>query len=225
MRAVTAWIAILARSLLVFCVAYPVVLLWLGIHVRHRERLPLKGPAIIAANHNSHLDVLVLLFLFPLRCVAAVQPAAAADYFFRNAWLKWFALNVVAIGPVLRGGIAVGADPLAACCAALDAGKILLIFPEGTRGDPEQVGRFKSGIWYLASRFPQAPVVPVYMHGLGMAMPKGALIPVPHLVRVAIGHPLHGTLSKPAFMAALQERLAQLRRKALPVPDIDIDLD
>ena len=125
------------RVLFVTCVAYPVVWFWLGIHVRHRERLPCKGPAIIAANHNSHLDILTLLSLFPLLSIPGVQPAAAADYFFKTWWLKWFSMNVIGIIPVVRGGAgAHAADPLEGCYKALEAGKVLVIFPEGTRGEP-----------------------------------------------------------------------------------------
>lgn len=200
------------RMLFVVCIAYPVVLLWLGINVRHRERLPLKGPAIVAANHNSHLDILTLLSLFPLLAIPRVQPAAAADYFFKNRWLKWFSLNVVGIIPVVRGGSATG-DPLEACYRALEAGKVLVIFPEGTRGEPEQMAELKSGIWYLSKRFPQAPVVPVYMHGLGKSMPKGSWIPVPFFLSVAVGRHLHWNEGKDAFMASLRERLQQLKQK------------
>lgn len=200
------------RMLFAVCIAYPVVLLWLGINVRHRERLPLKGPAIVAANHNSHLDILTLLSLFPLLAIPRVQPAAAADYFFKNRWLKWFSLNVVGIIPVVRGGGATG-DPLEACYRALEAGKVLVIFPEGTRGEPEQMAELKSGIWYLSKRFPQAPVVPVYMHGLGKSMPKGSWIPVPFFLSVAVGRHLHWNEGKDAFMASLRERLQHLKQK------------
>jgi 1-acyl-sn-glycerol-3-phosphate acyltransferase len=220
-----AWIGASLRILFVIGVAYPVVLLWLGIHVRHRERLPLKGPAIVAANHNSHLDILTLLSLFPLSSILCVQPAAAADYFFKNAWLKWFSLNVIGIIPVIRGGAGgagQGADPLEACYRALEAGKVLVIFPEGTRGEPELMAELKSGIWYLANRFPQAPVIPVFMHGLGKSMPKGALIPLPLFISVAIGKPLYGSDEKTVFMASLKERLNLLKLKTLPTHDAQI---
>ena len=69
------WIRPMLRMLFVVCVAYPVVLLWLGIHIRHRERLAVKGPAIIAANHNSHLDILTLLSRFWFCGIARVAPA------------------------------------------------------------------------------------------------------------------------------------------------------
>jgi 1-acyl-sn-glycerol-3-phosphate acyltransferase len=215
------WVGSSLRMLFVMGIAYPVVLLWLGIHVRHRERLPLKGPAIVAANHNSHLDTLTLLSLFPLARVPLVQPAAAVDYFFRNVWLKWFSLNVIGIIPVMRGAAKQGLDPLEDCYRALAAGKVLVIFPEGTRGEPEQMAELKSGIWHLAKRFPAAPVIPVFMHGLGKSMPKGALIPIPIFVGVAIGKPLYGTLEKSAFMQALKVSFSQLKHKFSSVNDID----
>jgi 1-acyl-sn-glycerol-3-phosphate acyltransferase len=209
----------LLRVLFVVCIAYPVILLWLGIHVRHRERLSVTGPAIVAANHNSHLDILTLLSLFPLLLIPKVQPAAAADYFFKTRLLKWFSLNVIGIIPVVRGGSQSMTDPLAECYRALEAGKILVIFPEGTRGEPEQMADLKAGIWHLAKRFPQAPVIPVYMHGLGKSMPKGAWIPVPFFISIAVGKPLYWTEQKEVFIASLKDRLHKLKQKTQPTSE------
>src|SRR3990172_81654 len=167
----------LLRILFVVLVAYPIVRILMGINIRHRSRLPVCGPAIIAANHNSHLDTLTLLTLFPLRQVPRVRPVAAADYFLRNRWLAWLSLNVIGIIPITR--TVRKSDPLSGCYEALDRGEILLIFPEGTRGEPEKLGQLKSGIAHLAERYPQVPVVPVYMHGLGQSLPKGTALLVP----------------------------------------------
>lgn len=215
------WLQATLRLLFVTCVAYPVTLLWLGIHVRHRERLPSKGPAIIAANHNSHLDILTLLSLFPLLSIPGVQPAAAADYFGTPRWFKWLAQSFVGIIPVVRGAMQQGGpDPLEECYEALAAGRVLLIFPEGTRGLPEHLAELKPGIWHLAKRFPQVPVVPVYMHGLGKSLPKGTFIPVPFYVKVAVGPALYWAEDKAAFMHALREQFDRLRHKVtLPAPE------
>ncbi len=68
------------RTLFTLCIVWPVIWLWLGLRIKHRERLPACGPAIIVANHNSHMDVFALLSLFPLRRQSSVHPVAAADY-------------------------------------------------------------------------------------------------------------------------------------------------
>jgi 1-acyl-sn-glycerol-3-phosphate acyltransferase len=206
-------------------VAFPVVRLWLGLTVRNRDRLPLRGPAIIAANHNSHLDICTLLTLFPLAQAPQIRPAAAADYFMKAGAMSWVARNLVGIIPVVRNGAppandGTWVDPLEGCYEALAAGNILIIFPEGTRGEPGEMQTLKSGISFLAKRFPDAPVVPLYMDGLGKAMPKGTWIPLPFFVDINVGMPLSwrddAEEDKTVFMARLTERFQHLRRKVLP---------
>lgn len=195
-------------------VAWPVILAWLGLNVRNKERLPRRGPAIVCANHNSHLDILALLTLFPLDVVPLVRPVAAADYFLKNRFISWFSQNCVGIIPVRRTGNAKEADPLTGCYEALQRGEILVIFPEGTRGEPERMAEFKSGIWFLGKRFPQIPIVPAFMYGLGKTMPKGTLLPVPFFCDVFVGRPVPWQDDKAAFMAALRTEMNRLTGKS-----------
>ncbi len=120
-------------------IARPLALVVLGLNARHRERLPRTGPAIIAANHNSHLDTLVLVSLFPLSLLSTLRPVAA-DYFLRNRWLAWFTQHVIGILPIDRETQG-GRDPFQPCEDVLDRGDIFILFPEGSRGEPEVLGR------------------------------------------------------------------------------------
>ena len=54
----------------------------------------------MVANHNSHLDVFVLMSLFPGALLSRLRPVAAADYFLRHRLLSWFARRVLAILPI-----------------------------------------------------------------------------------------------------------------------------
>ena len=56
----------------------------------------------------------------------------------------------------------------------LERGQSLVIFPEGTRGSGEEIAPFKSGLFHLARRFPEAELVPVYLDNLARIMPKGS---------------------------------------------------
>lgn len=196
-------------------IARPIALLVLGLNVRHRERLPLDGPAIVAANHNSHLDTLVLLSLFPLRLLPKLRPVAAADYFTVNPLLAWFSLKVIGILPIKRESKG-GADPLKPCEAALGRGEILVLFPEGSRGEPEVMGRFKRGIAVLATRHPALLVTPIFLHGLGKALPKGDPILVPFFCDVFIGEAIAGGHDQSHFMTELENSMRQLAAE-LPV--------
>ena len=128
--------------------------------------------------------------------------------------MRWFSLNVVGIIPVARGGVAQGIDPLEECYRALERGEILLIFPEGTRGEPERMAELKSGISYLAKRFPSVPVIPVFMRGLGKSMGKGTVIPIPFFVDVFVGRAFTWTGEKETFMTRLRDAFGHLERRA-----------
>ena len=162
----------LLRGAFFLLIVRPVLTLMLGTHVRGRENLPVKGPAIIVANHNSHLDTMTIMAMFPMRYLPKLRPVAAMDYFMRNGPMAWFATNIIGIIPIVRGGHAAGANPLAPCEEALDRGEILIIFPEGSRGEPEKLQQFKKGVAHLAKARPGTPVHPLFMHGLGKALPK-----------------------------------------------------
>lgn len=187
-----------------------IVLIVLGLNVLHRERLPRSGPAIIVANHNSHLDTMVLMSLFPLRLLPKLHPVAAMDYFLSSRLFSWFTLRIIGIVPIKRT-VARGDDnPLLPCNQALAAGHVLIIFPEGSRGEPEQMQSFKGGIARLAESNPTVPVIPVYLHGLGKALPKGEALLVPFFCDVFIGAALAWTGDRRSYMRQLDERMKAL---------------
>ena len=186
--------------------AKPLVFLGLGLNIRGRENLPLKGPAIIAANHNSHLDTLVLMSMYPLSVINRVRPVAAADYFLANKFIAWLAINIIGIIPLDRSGRTRREDLFTDCHHALDNGDILLIFPEGSRGKPEEMSSLKKGIHYLIkNREDTSGVTPVVMHGLGKAWPRGEALFVPFNCDVIIGEAIQRCDSSEEFLYKILE--------------------
>ena len=108
-------------------------------------------------------------------------------------------------------------DPFEGTYQALEAGKTLILFPEGSRGEPEKMSSLKGGVARLAKRYPDVQIIPVFMHGLGKALPRGEALLVPFFCDVFIGEALPKFTSKPEFMASLESSIHTLAEQAKPV--------
>lgn len=193
----------------------PFVLIALGLNVVNRRLLPKDGPAVIAANHNSHLDALVLMSLFPLSDLHRVRPAAAADYFLATRFRAWFSQKVMGIIPIDRSGQADLDVLFESCRQALDRGEIIILFPEGSRGDPERMGRVRKGIVHLLKGREHTDVIPVVMHGLGRALPRGEALFVPFNCDVVVGSPLRVQGTAAEFVKQLAGTYQELLEQCL----------
>lgn len=136
-------------------------------------------PVIYYANHSSHLDFAVVWAALPGTAREQLSPAAAEDYWGRMAWRRWVACELFQAVLIPREGITRENHPVDRLAKALEAGRSVLIFPEGTRRTDGMVGEFKAGLHHLARRFPELPLVPVRLENLSRVLPKGAYLPVP----------------------------------------------
>lgn len=211
------------RRLLAVLVLRPVAFLMLGITLHGRANLPKAGPAIIVANHNSHLDTLVLLSLMPLRQIDRLRPVAAADYFLKNPCLAWFSLQILNILPLERGNAARGEDPLKESATALDHGDILIVFPEGSRGAAEVMGKFKGGVARLKERYPHVPVIPVFLQGAGKALPRGEIMLVPVVVDAVVGREVPWSGNRAQFTRDMESAVRALGASLPPAFDDEED--
>ncbi|WP_027695050.1 lysophospholipid acyltransferase family protein [Vibrio litoralis] len=203
----------LLKILFVLLIVKPLVFIGLGLNIIQRQNLPEHGPIIIAANHNSHLDTLVLLALFPIHMVHRVRPVAAADYFLANPLIAWLSLNVIGIIPIRRAPSASQRNEVfSACHQALNNGEILIIFPEGSRGNPEIMSGLKKGIYHLVKQHPNAAVLPVVIRGLGRSLPKGTAMLVPFNCDIVIGEAQMTFTNTQQFIERMQKQYQQLTR-------------
>ena len=147
------------------------------------ESIP-EGPAILAANHQSFLDDLLLPLLVPGRKVVFL---AKADYF--DKWyLRWFfkGANVI---PVRRESRSAAEAALQTGVQALREGNLVGIFPEGTRSPDGRLYRGKTGVARMALEA-RVPVVPVAITGTFEALPYDKRLPKPGRAEVRFGKPL-----------------------------------
>lgn len=136
---------------------------------------------IIVANHNSHLDTMAIMASLPSHIIHKVRPVAAADHFGKTKLqekLSNYLINTLLI-PRKRDKDNPEHDPINRMVKALDEGFSLILFPEGTRGEPEVQQPLKPGISYVLINRPNIKYVPAYMKGMGKAMPKDDNLIVP----------------------------------------------
>lgn len=162
------------------------------------------GPAIYFANHTSHLDFVVVWAALPAAARENLSPAAAEDYWGGSALRRRVACGLFQAVLIPRAGITRENHPVDRLAAALEAGRSVLIFPEGTRREQGEVGEFRAGLYHLAKRFPDAPLAPVYLENLSRIMPKGTFLPVPLIAQAHFRAPLRFDPEEPK--PALLER-------------------
>ena len=160
-----------------------------GVKFLNKENLKKKKQFIIVSNHNSHLDTMALLSSLSWSQIGKTHPVAAGDYFGKSplkAALTRFFTNSMLIRRSKSDG---SENPITQMGQALDEGKSLILFPEGSRGEPEKMQEFKKGIGVILSKHKDIPYIPVFMSGLGKVLPKGEKLLVPFDSYVIFGEP------------------------------------
>ena len=181
----------------------PLTRLFAYARIEGREHLAtLEGPVIFASNHQSHMDVPVILSALPGRWRSRVAPAMLKEFFearfhpeqhtwlevFTNSlnyYLACFYFNTFPI-PQREAG---ARHTLQYIGEVTGSGMSILLFPEGVRSPTGQLKPFRGGIGMIASRL-DLPVVPVKLEHVDRLMPVGSTFVRPGRIRVAFGAPL-----------------------------------
>ena len=150
-----------------------------------REKLPAHGPFVLAANHCSHLDALVLGAALKPRHRERAFPIAAGDVFFQTTAVSVFSAIMLNALPMWRKNC--GPHALAELRRKLQEEKaIFIIFPEGGRTRTGSMMPFKHGLGMLVAET-NVPVVPCGLIGTFEALPANRKVPRPVRIKLVIG--------------------------------------
>ena len=155
--------------------------------VTGRAFIPHNRNVIVIANHASHLDMGFVKYALGSYGDGIVA-LAAQDYFFEEGTLRRaYVENLTNLKALDRkGGVRQG---LRQAGEVIEAGKTVLVFPEGTRSPDGQIGEFKPLLGQLALSF-DVDLLPLYLGGTHEAMPKGQTLPSRRGITARIGPPL-----------------------------------
>ncbi len=170
---------------------------------------------IYFANHQSHLDLVMILAALPQELRTLTRPIAAKDYWTKTPFKHWLTREVFNAVYVNRQRTD-DEDPLEPLMQALDSGDSLILFPEGTRSHKGTPQPFKSGLYFLAQKYPDVQFVPAWIDNVQRVMPKGEVVPVPILCTVTFGAPiqLEPEEDKPSFLERARAAVVALRPPA-----------
>ncbi|MEU3839821.1 lysophospholipid acyltransferase family protein [Streptomyces sp. NPDC028635] len=178
----------MSRFAIIKAVLGPVMRLMFRFRVEGAEHIPGDGPVILAGNHLTFIDSMIL----PVVCDRQVFFIGKDEYVtgkgFKGRLMAWFFTGVGMI-PVDRDGGRGGVAALMTGRRILEEGKVFGIYPEGTRSPDGRLYRGRTGIARL-TLMTGAPVVPFAMIGTDKVQPGGAGMPRPGQVTVRFGEPM-----------------------------------
>jgi 1-acyl-sn-glycerol-3-phosphate acyltransferase len=185
---------------------FPALRLITGIRmeVRGRERIP-DGPVIFASKHQSAWDTMFFLWLHP--DTAYVMKAELA----RIPLWGWYARRCRHVLVDRAGGMSAMREMVRRTREILAEGRSVIIFPQGTRTPPGEVGGpYHPGVAALYGQA-GAPIVPVALNS-GTVWPRRAFLKRPGTIVVEFQEPIPEGLERKAFMAELQRRIEEPTR-------------
>src|SRR6218665_3019148 len=172
-------------------VAGPLLLALFRPWVRGAENLPTDGPVILASNHLSFIDSIFL----PLVVNRPVVFLAKSEYF-TGKGIKGWATKIFFIGtgqlPIDRSGGKASEAYLEPGLRELREGRVLGIYPEGTRSPDGKLYRGRTGVARMVLEA-GVPIVPVAMIGTDEVMPIGTTLPKIRRIGVVFGEQLDFT--------------------------------
>lgn len=180
----------------------------IGVRFIGAKKLQEHDQYIIAANHNSHADTVTLMTAVPTNNLKNTRPIAAADYFGKNkftSFVSWLFMNVVLI-PRKKSSQKKMDNPIDIMDRELKKKKSIILFPEGSRGEPGKLLPFKKGIGIISDKNRDVPIIPVYLEGISRVLPKGNKIVLPNITRIYFGDPIHVTDESPDEIVELVEK-------------------
>ncbi len=198
------WIARMFRRLSLATWVLPISGIFAWVRVDGSDNLKsLDGPVIFASNHQSSLDVPVILRSLPRHRRYDVAPAMGKEFFrahfYPNKHTRWewflksteyYLASLLFNGFPIPQREAGTRQTLRYIGELVDEGNSILIFPEGERTDKGEIREFQPGIGMIAHML-KIPVVPVYLEGVYRVLHRSWRFPRPGYVRVVFGPPLH----------------------------------
>lgn len=172
------------RVVIPLCYAVVKLLCWVilrlafGLEVRGRQHVPSHGAFLLASNHLSYLDPLVVGVACPRRVVFL-----AREDLFDPPALGLF-LRAMGVIPLRRGEGDVAAIREAIAC--LGQGQPVALFPEGARQETGRLGQAKRGVGLIALKA-QVPLIPIVVQGTFAALPPDSRRLRRAKIRVAFG--------------------------------------
>ncbi len=158
--------------------------LFFPIRVYGIEHIPSNGAFILASNHRSYLDPMIIPILIKRRISFVAKKSL-----FDNRLLSWILTHLEAF-PIRRGTADFRA--IRQILSRLKRGMPVLIFPEGTRLVGQKKQKVQAGIGMIVAKS-RVPIVPVYIDGSDNVLPPGAKFPKRKRVIVRFGKPFHIT--------------------------------
>lgn len=201
------------KYLFYLIIVKPFVFIVLGVNIRNAQNMPKKGPAILIANHNSHIDTLILMSLFPIEMINKVNPVAAADYFFNTKFRKFVFKTLIGAIALKRHNAKFSRDDIfSEISQNLKDEHIIILYPEGTRGNDNEIQEFKNGIAHIAKVNPEVPVIPIYINGPDKILPKYDNLLVPFISDIYVGEKIwYDNSATKDFTNMLHDKILELK--------------